>query len=358
MLHATLKDDSRQQNMVKLVGKGWSWLLLLVLLLFFSITGQGFLSLSNLQTLLTDMAFVLLLALGQTCVIISGGIDLSTGSVMGLASVVSAQVVIALGTRLPLPVVALIGMGVGVLVGLTIGVLNGMLITRLAVPPFLVTLGMSAIARGTGFLLASGQPVSIATPGIGDLGGNALLYLLPGGGVSFFRVPAGLTPAQLRSVIGLLPLQLLVCMVLVVVCFWLLAHTRFGVHTYAIGGNQEAARRAGIPVARRLIQLSTLSAVCAAIAGVLYMLRYSSGTASAGDPLLIDSIAAAAIGGASLFGGTGTIMGTLVGTLIIAVLQNGLVILGMDPFWQYIAIGAVMILAVFLDQAKAKLIAM
>ncbi|HEU5229871.1 MAG TPA: hypothetical protein VFU49_18780 [Ktedonobacteraceae bacterium] len=356
MLNVTLKDGSRPQKVVELLGKGWSWLFLLALVIFFSSTGQGFFSLFNLQNILTDMAFVLLLALGQTFVIISGGIDLSTGYVMGLASVVSALVVIDLGTRLPLPLVVLIGMVVGVIVGILPGLLNGWFITRLAVPPFIVTLGMYAMVRGAGFLLASGEPVSITTPGIGDLGNDAIIYLLPTGGVSFFRVPPGLTPAQLRSVTGLLPFQLLVSIILVVVCYWLLAHTRFGVHTYAIGGNAQAASRAGIPVSRRLIQLYTLSACFAAIAGVLYMFRYTSGAANAGDPLLIDSIAAAAIGGASLFGGKGTIIGTLIGTLIIAVIQNGLVILGIDPFWQFIAIGAVIILAVFIDQAKAKLI--
>jgi len=356
MLNATLKQEARPQKTLELLGKGWSWLFLFLLVIFFSLSGQGFFSFFNLQNILTDMAFVLLIALGQTFIIISGGIDLSTGYVMGLAAVISAQVVIALGTRLPLPLVVLIGMGVGVIVGCIPGLLNGLLITRLAVPPFIVTLGMYAIVRGAGFLLSSGQPVSIATPGIGDLGNDAIIYLLPTGGISFFRVPSGLTPAQLRAVIGLMPFQLLVSIVLVVVCYWLLAHTRFGVHTYAIGGNMQAALRAGIPVSRRLVQLYTLSALFASVAGVLYMFRYTGGTANAGDPLLIDSIAAAAIGGASLFGGKGTIIGTLIGTLIIAVIQNGLVILDIDPFWQFIAIGAVIILAVFVDQAKAKLI--
>ncbi len=356
MLNVTLKQGSRSRKMVEFLEKGWSWLFLCLLIIFFSSTGQGFFSFFNLQNILTDMAFVLLIALGQTFVIISGGIDLSTGYVMGLAAVISAQVVIALGTRLPLPLVVLVGMGVGVAVGVIPGVLNGLLITRLAVPPFIVTLGMYAMVRGTAFLLANGQPVSITTPGISDLGNDALIYFLPTGGVSFLSVPAGLTHAQLRNVIGLLPFQLLVSIILVFICYWLLAHTRFGLHTYAIGGNTQAASRAGISVPRRLIQIYMLSAFFAAVAGVLYMFRYTSGAADAGDPLLIDSIAAAAIGGASLFGGKGTIFGTLIGTLIIAVIQNGLVILGIDPFWQFIAIGVVIILAVFVDQAKGKLI--
>ena len=197
---------------------------------------------------------------------------------------------------------------------------------------------------------------TIQISGISDLGNDALIYLLPTGGISFFRLPQGLSPVQIHNVVGLLPLQLLVSVILVLVCYWLLAHTRFGIHTYAIGGNPQGALRAGIPVSRRLIQIYTLSAFFAAVAGVLYMFRYTSGTANAGDPLLIDSIAAAAIGGASLFGGRGTIIGTLIGTLIIAVIQNGLVILGIDPFWQFIAIGIVIILAVFVDQTKVRVL--
>jgi len=355
-LNATLKQGSRPQRIAELFGRAWSWLFLLLLVIVFSLTGQGFFSIFNLQNILTDMTFVLLIALGQTFVIISGGMDLSTGYVMGLASVIAARMVIALSGHIPLPAVVLIAMVVGIVFSLIPGILNGFLITRLKVPPFIVTLGMYAMVRGAGFLLANGQPVAIMTSGIGDLGNDGLIYILPEGGVSFFSVPPGLPPDQLRNVIGLLPVQLLVSIILVFVCYWLLAHTRFGVHTYAIGGNQQAALRAGIPVSRRLIQLYTLSACFAAVAGVLYMFKFTSGTANAGDPLLIDSIAAVAIGGASLFGGKGTIIGTLIGTLIIAVIQNGLVILGIDPFWQYIAIGAVIILAVFVDQAKAKLI--
>jgi ribose transport system permease protein len=141
----------------------------------------------------------------------------------------------------------------------------------------------------------------------------------------------------------------------ITICFWLLAKTRFGTHVYAIGGNREAALRAGIPVARRTFQIYLLSAFVTALAGVLFLFRYSSGSASAGEALLIDSIAAVTIGGASLFGGEGTIMGTLLGVLIIGVLQNGLILLGMNPFWQNVAVGIVIIVAVLVDRAKARI---
>jgi ribose/xylose/arabinose/galactoside ABC-type transport system permease subunit len=340
---------------LEMLGKVWGWLFLLILVAFFSFTGHGFFNFFNVQNIVTDMAFVLLVALGQTFVVISGGIDLSTGYIMGLSAVVSAQVVILLGGRLPLALVVLLGAGAGILVGLLPGLLNGLIIARLSVPPFIVTLGMYGIARGAGFILANGQPVSIQLSGIGDIGNNYLLYIRPDMGVSFFAPPAGLSDAQLRNVLQILPLQLVVSIIVLFFCAWLLAKTRFGLHVYAIGGSPEAARRNGIPFRWRIIQIYTLSALLAALAGVLYMLRYTSGAADAGDALLIDSIAAVVIGGASLFGGEGSIMGTLIGTLIISVIQNGLVIVGVDPFWQFITVGIVIILAVLIDQAKARM---
>jgi ribose transport system permease protein len=162
--------------------------------------------------------------------------------------------------------------------------------------------------------------------------------------------------AQLRQVVGILPHPLTLSILLIVACWFLLAHTRFGQHTYAVGGNPEAALRAGIPVGRHTIRIYLLSALFAAIAGMLYAVRFTNGAANAGDALLLDSIAAVVIGGASLFGGAGTIAGTVIGALIIAVIQNGLVILAINPFWQFVTVGVVIILAVLVDQAKARVV--
>src|SRR6266566_1481256 len=292
-----------------IVSRGWSWLFLLVLIIFFSLTGQGFLNIYNFQTIGADMSLVLIMALGQTFVIISGGIDLSTGFVMGMASVVAALVMSGLGSSVPLFVVVLAGAAAGLCVGLIPGLINGVIIARLRVPSFIVTLGMYGIARGTGFILSGGQPVSINTNGVGQIGNG-----------------------------------------------WLLWQTRFGRHTYAVGGSEEASRRAGIPVVRHTIQIYVLSAFMAALAGVVYTFRFSNGAADVGDPLLLTSIAAVIIGGASLLGGEGTIIGTVIGALIIAIIQNGLIFLGINPFWQFIAVGAVIILAVLVDQTKKQLV--
>ncbi len=336
------------------VGQAWAWFFLLALLVFFSLTGPGFFSAFNFQSILANMAIVLIMGLGQTFVIIAAGIDLSTGYVMGLASVATAMVFQILGPKMPLPATVAIGMLAGLAAGGLAGLVNGLIIARLRVPAFIVTLGMYSIARGFGFVLSGGLPIPVYLP-VGQLGNGYLLYLYKGA-VTFFHVPAGVQGAQIRDVVGILPNPVLLMVALVLLCAWLLRRTRFGLYTYAVGGNEEASTRAGIPVKNHLTKVYVLSAVMAAVAGILFALRFSNGAANAGEALLLDSIAAVVIGGASLFGGEGSILGTLIGALIIAVIQNGFVILGINGFWQYVAIGSVIILAVLVDQARAQLI--
>jgi ribose transport system permease protein len=143
--------------------------------------------------------------------------------------------------------------------------------------------------------------------------------------------------------------------VVLIVAHYGLSRSRFGLHTYAIGGNKEASLRAGIPVSWRLVMIYVLSATFAAISGLVYTTRFTNGAANAGESLVLDTVAAVVIGGASLFGGSGTLIGTLIGALIIAVLNNGLVIMGVKPYYQFIAVGVVIILAVLIDQAREKL---
>ena len=227
-----------------IVSRAWSWLFLLVLVLFFSIFGQGFLNVNNFQTIGADMALVLIMALGQTFVIISGGIDLSQGFVMGMASVTAALVMSNMGSRAPLPVVVPAGAAAGLGVGLIPGLINGVVIARLRVPSFIVTLGMYGIARGAGFILSGGQPVSINTNGVGQIGNGYLLYLLPDGRVSFFQLPSNLQGVRPSQIIQVLPFPLIFLVIVVLICAWLLSQTRFGRHTYAVGGSEEASRRA------------------------------------------------------------------------------------------------------------------
>jgi ribose transport system permease protein len=263
---------------------------------------------------------------------------------------------VRLGPAWPLAAIVLAGLAAGAVAGLLSGLVSGLVIARLRVPPFIVTLGMLGIARGAGFILSGGQPVSVQVPGLGDIGNGYLLYVWPGHGITFLHPPEGLNGIQLREVVQVLPHPLTALIVVLVVTHWVLSRTRFGQHVYAIGGSSRAALRAGIPVAGDTVKVYMISAVLSAVAGVLYVTRFTNGAANAGDPLLLDSIAAVVIGGASLFGGEGTMIGTLIGALIISVIQNGLVILGISPFWQFVAVGVVIILAVLVDQARARVL--
>lgn len=333
----------------------WPWAFLLLLLTFFSATGVGFFTLRNSQNILVAITPVLLMGLGQTMVIIAAGIDLSVGWVMGLSSVASAIVIRDLAAAGVMPVfpVILIGALAGLAVAAFIGLINGAVVAKLHVPAFIVTLGTSFVARGAAYLLSGGNVVGGQPPAVRNFGNDALLYLVRGhgGGLFFFSKP-DVAGAQLRMLERILPWPVVVTIVAVVIFIFVLRRTQFGRHVYAMGGNREAAVRAGIPVDRHTIVLYTLSAATAGLAGVLNTARFSGGSAIAGDPLLLPSIAAVIIGGVSLFGGKGTVLGTVVGALIIAVLQTGLVMLAVQPFWQFVVVGIVVILAVLMDQMR------
>ncbi len=344
------------RNWIDTLGAIWAWIFLAVLLVVFSVTGDGFLSLTNFQNILANMSILAILAFGQTFVIIAAGIDLSTGYVMGMVSVVSALVMTSMPPGSPLWLVVVAGAVVGFGAALIAGLVNGLLIAQLNVPPFIATLGMFGIARGLGFLLSGGMPVPVQIPGLGRLGNGYVAYFHPEAGWSLFAPPVGLERTQMRDLVGILPFVLIVMVVVLVIAHLILSRARFGLHTYAIGGNKEAASRAGIPVVRRLLMIYVVSALFAALAGLVYNTRFTNGAANAGEALLLDSIAAVVIGGASLFGGGGTVVGTLIGALIIAVLANGLVILAINPFWQFIAVGVVIILAVLIDQARERVV--
>lgn len=340
--------------MLVLLGQVWAWLFLVLLVVFFSVTTPHFFDLFNFQSMGANAAVMLVLALGQTFVIITGGIDLSVGYVMGLATIVISMTMQAL-IGYPFPVVVLAGLAAGLCVGVVAGLINGTIIAKLAVPPFIATLGTLGIAQGLAYVLSGGPPVSIPLPGLGTLGNGYLFYYHATYGFSLFTMPAGVTGPEIRNVAGFIPFQVLYAGVLTAALAWLLAATRFGRHVYAIGGSAKAALRAGIPVQRNLFKVYILSSVMASLAGFMYVMRYTGGVANSGDAMMLSSIAAIVIGGASLLGGEGRIMGTLVGAMIIAVIQNGLVLLGIDPFWQYAAVGVVIILAVLADQAKYRI---
>ena len=311
-----------------------AWLFLALLLVVFETWarfsyGTSFvLSPYNAQSIAVFAVAPLLLALGETFVIIAGGIDLSVGFVMGLSAVIAAEATNAAGTVLPPFPAMLVGIAAGLAVALVPGAVNGWLISKLKVPPFIGTLGMFGVARGAAFLLANGTTVPVSNDWFAALGNGHLFGV---------------------------PVVVIVTALFVLAMHYMLSQTRFGQHTYAIGASEQAALRAGIGVGRHTRKLYLLSALCAGIGGVLYAARFTAGAAQAGEPLLLDSIAAVVIGGASLFGGSGTILGTVAGSLVIAVIQYGLVFIDVAPFWQFVSVGVVIIISVLVDQTQRKL---
>ena len=316
--------------------------------------GANFFTLRNSQNILVAITPVLLLGLGQTFVIISSGIDLSVGWVMSFASVLSALAIrAAFNSGLPLPLAVIAGFFAAVIGAGFVGWINGLIIAKLKVPAFIVTLGTSFIVRGVALLMSENTTVIGLPSGIRDYGNESLFYLVRGEGGGFYVLDhPELTGDLLRQMDRILPWPVIITSVVVLVAIFILRRTQFGRHTYAIGGNLEAALRTGIPVDRHLIKLYMLSAITAGIAGFLSTLRFTAGSAVIGDPLLLSSIAAVIIGGVSLFGGAGSIMGTVIGALIIAVLTTGLVMLNVQAFWQFIVVGAVVIIAVLIDQSR------
>jgi ribose transport system permease protein len=330
--------------------------LLLALVSAFTVASRvlsdtNFLSARSLQGILVYATQILLIALGETLVIITGGIDLSVGFILGLSAVVTAQIMKTLHAAGVAPATAIpVGMLGGVAVCAIPGWINGMLVARLNVPPFIGTLGMGYAVFGVALLISGGYPVADQPPGLGLLGNGYLLYYWPAHGVSFLQPPATATPGDLATIIPLLPNVVLVTLMVTVVCWFVLAKTQFGQHVYAIGGSFEAAVRAGVPVGWTITRVYMIAALLAGVAGSLWAARFTSGAADAGETTLLTAIAAVVIGGASLFGGAGSVVGTVVGALIVATIQFGLVILNMPPFWQFIAVGVVVIVAVIVDQ--------
>ncbi len=339
----------------------WAWVFLACLVLAFIVavplvsgSSVSFLSVRNSQNILVAITPVLLLGLGQTFVIISGGIDLSVGWVMSFASVISALALRgAFNAGLPLPIAVLAGLAMAVVGCGMIGLFNGVIIAKLKVPPFIVTLGTSFIVRGMALLMSENTTVIGLPRGVRNYGNESVMYYIRGdsGGFYFFQKPE-VTVDLLRRMDRIITYPVLMTALIVGVAIYVLRRTKFGKYTYAIGGNEVAAVRAGVPVERHIIKLYVLSSITAGIAGFLSMLRFTAGSAVIGDALLLSSIAAVIIGGVSLFGGSGSVVGTVIGALIIAVLTTGLVMLNVPSFWQFIVVGAVVILAVLIDQTR------
>jgi ribose transport system permease protein len=301
-------------------------LILVGLIVVFSVLRfEEFFAVSNARNIATDAAVLLVLATGLTYIIITAGIDLSVGAVLVFSGVVSAKAMSAVGGNDW--GVIIVGLVVSLAAGCAWGILNGFLITKGNIPPFIVTLGTLGMALGSALLITGGVDERevpfklIETIGSGRLFGE-IPYLV-------------LIAASVALVFGII-----------------LAQTRFGRYTYAIGSNLEGVRRTGVAVDRHLIKVYALGGTLAGLAGFMSLARFGTTSIGGHSTDNLDAIAAIVIGGTSLFGGVGTIIGTVVGVFIPAVLRNGFVIVGVQPFWQQVAVGAVLIIAVYLDQLR------
>jgi len=294
-----------------------SLIVLIVLVVGLSILSPYFLSISNFLNILLATATIGVLAFGATFVIAAGGIDLSLGSVLALSGVVGALSMNALNFPWP------IGIALCLLTGCFCGGVNGFLNTKANIPAFIVTLGMLGVARGLALVLTNGVPVY----GLPD----PVVFIGQGR-------PLGV------------PTPVFVFLILAAVAHFTLAYTRFGKYALVIGDNEGAARAMGIRVERHRVLLYTLSGSMAGIAGLLFVSRVNSGDPTAGLSYELTAITAAILGGSNLFGGRASVAGTLIGALVMGVLQNGLNLLAVSSFYQQMAIGTVLVAAVWLDQ--------
>jgi len=348
-----LSGEDEKYPVLNTVAKNWASFFLLSLIIIFSFTGKGFLSIANFQNIVHLAVIAILLAMAETFIIISGGIDLSIGFIMGFASVTTGKITQILyhhGAH-SAGVSILVGAGIALILCIIPGLISGILIARYKVPPFIATLGMWGITNGIALKISKGFPVSELPDVLTKIGNGYFIYYKQGVGVSFFGLPPGVNNSSIREYVRLVPFSFMFIGIVILILWHLLRNTKFGLHTYAIGGNEEAARRAGIDVKRHLIKLYVLSAFVAGLAGVFNVFQTGIGNFTpAGAMYELFAIAAVVIGGASLMGGKGSIIGSIIGVFLLAVLENGLLISGLEPFFRFIAVGLLLIFAIVIDQ--------
>jgi len=336
-----------------LLGRHWAFFFLLIMILIFAFTGSGFFEIVNFQNIIHLATISILLAVAESFVIISGGIDLSVGFVMGLSSTLAARIMVILSrTHVSDPILIIFGSLAGLLVAVIPGFISGTLVARFKVPPFIATLGMWGICNGITLRICDGfLPIAGLPSVLPRLGNGYLIYIHKGQSLTFFKKPDYIPDDRVRELIRLIPFSFIL-ITIVILSFWFLLHKhKFGQHTYAIGGSMDAAIRAGIDVNRHLVKIYILSSSLAGLAGVFNVFQTGIGNYTTFSAMYeLFAVAAVVIGGASLLGGKGRIIGSMVGVLVLAVLKNGLAISGVQPFVRYIAVGVLLIFAVIVDQ--------
>ncbi|MDE1535644.1 ABC transporter permease subunit [Actinotignum sp. GS-2025c] len=293
---------------------------LVLLVVIMALIAPNFMSMNNLMNIARSISINAIIAAGMTFVIITAGIDLSVGSIVAVSGVTA---VLACISGAP----AIIGIIAGILAGAVAGWVNGALSAYLALAPFIVTLGMMTFLRGLGYTLTGGQPIVDNKLAFRDLGNGYI---------------AGI------------PVPVIVMIVVYIICWFILERTKYGRHVYAVGGNPEAARLAGINVKRVLTSVYVIAGALSGLAGVIFAARVVSAQPTAGTGYELDAIAAVVLGGTSLAGGKGKIIGTLIGAIILGVLSTGMILMNVQFFTQLLIKGVVIILAVAIDSLKQK----
>lgn len=312
------------KNMMKKMGREFgSVVALLFMVAIFSAINPIYLSAGNLVDIVDQGTINGLLAIGITFVIITGGIDLSVGSTMAIV-IVSVGKFLTDGGIHPAAAILL-----GVLTGFLLGGMNGLMITKLSLQPFIATLATMSIYRGVAYIITHGWPV--------------------------LNMPANFRNMMDGDIFGSVPVSIIILLGFAALGHVLLRYTRFGTYVYAMGGNEEATKLSGVNVERYKTLAYTLCGVGAALSGMVMLARLGTGEPTAGQGYELNAIAAAAIGGTSLAGGKGSVIGTLLGTLILSALKVGLVVVGVDTFWQYIATGSIIAIAAYFEIIQNKL---
>ena len=299
------------------------FLALIAVMVVFSAIDEHYFTMANLIDIVDQSTINGLIAIGMTFVIVTGGIDLSVGSVMAIVIVLVGRLLTEQGMD---PISATI---VGIILGFALGSFNGFLITRLKLQPFIATLGTMSVYRGFAYIITSGWPV-LNIP-------QEFRTMLDGDFFSIFRI------------------SILILLIFAFITHILIKSTRFGNYVYAIGSNEEATRLSGVSVDFNKLMTYGLCGVGAALAGMVMLARLGTGEPAAGQGYELNAIAAAAIGGTSLAGGKGTIIGTLLGAFLLSALKVGLVVVGVDAFWQYIATGGIIVVAAYFEVLQNKI---
>jgi ribose transport system permease protein len=318
------------QRFMERIGSFWTLGVLILLIVIFGIAAPSLYTKAAWLSTSSYAVEYLILAVGQTFVIITAGIDLADGAALGFSGMAGALLMEHLiNSHSSSLVTSVLGIAAMLCAGLLIGIGNGLLITRIKLPPFIVTLGTLTAVTGLTNLLNHGTEITTLPTFVTNLGTASILS-------------------------GWLPVPVLIAIAVAIVFGFILARTRFGLRTYAIGSNEIGARRAGVRVDRHLVMVYAISGLLAGLAGLLVTANFSSATPLAGNNDELYAIASVVIGGASIFGGRGTIFGTFIGTAILSVLTTGLVLTNVAPFWQQVAIGFVVVAAVAIDRVRTR----